>query len=263
MKRAYTDIPEGQMHYRSDGSGETVLLLHMACASSDEYTRVIPFLSKNYHVVAPDFLGFGESDPAPRQYQIADHAKTIVSFMDTLGIKKASVVGHHVGARVAAELAAIIPDRVDKLVLSSCPYYRDLEAERSRENFPVYSRMEISADGAHLMEWWNRAIRFGDTPEIAEERALDYHKAGPRGEELHWASFEYGARLLEVLPAIKYPTLVMSGSKDHWIDMLEDIKKLIPRSKIAVIQNGPVYIDRVMPKEFAEAILTFFQNPSV
>ena len=46
MKRAYADIPEGQMHYRAEGEGEPVLLLHMAVGSSDEFTRVIPFLSK-------------------------------------------------------------------------------------------------------------------------------------------------------------------------------------------------------------------------
>ena len=46
MKKAYADIPEGQMHYRIEGTGEPILLLHAAVSSSDEYARVIPFLSK-------------------------------------------------------------------------------------------------------------------------------------------------------------------------------------------------------------------------
>ena len=37
MKRAYADIPEGQMHYRMEGDGEPILLLHMAVGSSDEF----------------------------------------------------------------------------------------------------------------------------------------------------------------------------------------------------------------------------------
>ncbi|MFC1917283.1 alpha/beta fold hydrolase [Chloroflexota bacterium] len=67
MKRAYVDVPEGQVHYRTEGSGKVILLLHMAVSSSDEYTRVIPFLSKTYCDIALDFLGCGESDPAPRK----------------------------------------------------------------------------------------------------------------------------------------------------------------------------------------------------
>jgi len=56
MKRAYTDIPEGQIHYRIEGSGEPILLLHMAVSSSDEFSRTMHFLSKKYRAIAIDFL---------------------------------------------------------------------------------------------------------------------------------------------------------------------------------------------------------------
>jgi pimeloyl-ACP methyl ester carboxylesterase len=91
MKRAYADIPEGQIFYRIEGSGEPVLLLHAGVTSSDEYKRVIPFLSKKYCAVAPDFLGNGDSDPAPFAYDIIDHARTMVHLLDSFGIKKAAV----------------------------------------------------------------------------------------------------------------------------------------------------------------------------
>ena len=68
MKRAYVDIPEGQVHYRNEGEGEPVILLHMAVASSDEFVRPIHFLSKSYCAIALDFLGAGDSDPAPYPY---------------------------------------------------------------------------------------------------------------------------------------------------------------------------------------------------
>ena len=44
MKRGYVDTPEGQVHYRTEGSGEPILLLHKAGLSSDEYTEMLPFL---------------------------------------------------------------------------------------------------------------------------------------------------------------------------------------------------------------------------
>jgi len=100
MKRAFTDIPEGQMHYRVEGTGEPVLLLHMAVASSDEFTRVMHILSRKYRAIALDFMGFGDSDPTPCEYQIIDHAKTVISFMDSLGIKHAHIAGQFFGLKL-------------------------------------------------------------------------------------------------------------------------------------------------------------------
>ena len=167
MKKAYADTREGQIHYRVEGDGEPIILLHMAEASSDEYTRVIPFLSKKYCAIAMDFLGHGESAKPPYPYQIVDHARTVVNFMDCLNIKKAAVVGHHIGAKIAAELAVIAPERVNNMVLSSLGYWG-----KTVNNPPDFTdSVEIKPDGSHLMEWWRRASLWGDVPEIVEERA--------------------------------------------------------------------------------------------
>lgn len=263
MKRGYADVPEGQIHYRTEGSGEPVLLLHMGGSSSDEYTRVIPYLSKRYWAVAPDLPGCGMSDKPPHEYQLPEYTRSLVSFMDALRIGKTSVVGHHVGAKVAVNLAVTWPERVDKLVLSSYPYHRDDNEQIARRNDPLFSRVEISPDGSHLMEWWRRAAIYGDSAEIVEERLVDFVNAGPRGDEIHWAIFAYSPKLKKMLPLIKCPTLVLAGTRDHWSVVVEDIKKLIPRSRITIIENAPAYIGRVMPKEFAEAILAFLDNPGV
>jgi len=57
MKRAYADIPEGQIHYELKGSGDPVLLLHAATTSSLEYAKVIQFMSRAIAPLAMDFLG--------------------------------------------------------------------------------------------------------------------------------------------------------------------------------------------------------------
>jgi len=65
MKRAFIDTPEGQIHFRTEGRGEPVLLLHKASLSSEEYKEMIPILAKNYRVIAIDVLGCGDSDQPP------------------------------------------------------------------------------------------------------------------------------------------------------------------------------------------------------
>ena len=256
MKRAYVDIPEGQIHYRVEGSGDPVLLLHAAVTSSDEYTRVIPFLSRTYCAVAMDFMGNGDSDPAPYPYQIPDHARTVVSFMDCLGIKKASIVGHSIGTHVAVELATTWPERVNKLVLCGLVIRPEPGEGIPFKDPPDFTRaVEIKPDGSHLMEWWRRAALWGDPPDIVEERVLEYIKAGPRGEEIHWAGRDYNLKAR--LPLINCPMLVLSATKAPFYSGQERLKKWLPKAKFAIIENGSISVDRIMPKEFAEVILGF------
>ena len=263
MKRAYVDIPEGQIHYRIEGKGEPLLLLHSAVGSSDEYSRAIPFLSKKYCAIAMDYLGHGKSDPAPFQYQMLDHSKTALSFMDAMGIKKAHIMGKSAGSNVAAEIAINWPERVNKLIMSSAGYFPDPSEGIDMSNHPDFtsftSRVDIKKDGSHLMEWWRRAALWGGPLDIIEDRVIEYIQAGPRGEEIHWASRTYD--LKSRLPLIKCPTLVLSGTQDAFYAVAAKIKGFIPNGKLTVIENGSIYMSRIMPKEFAGAILEFLNAP--
>ena len=259
MKRAFADLPEGQIHYRFEGIGEPLLLLHAAVTSSGEYSRVIPFLSKYYRVIAMDFPGNGDSDSAPYPYQIPDHAQTVLNFMDYLDIEKTSIVGHHAGASVATELAVTWPDRLNKLVLSGLGIRPGPDEGIPFKDPPNFtSPVEIKQDGSHLVEWWRRANLWGDPPDIVEERVLEYIKAGPRGEEIHLASGAYNLKVR--LPLINCPTLVLIGTKDPFYSMAEGVHKLVPGSKFTIIENGPTHVDRIMPEEFAKAILSFLME---
>jgi pimeloyl-ACP methyl ester carboxylesterase len=183
----------------------------------------------------------------------------MINFMNNIDIKKANVVGHHVGGKVGLELAINWPERVNKLVLSSVGYFPNPD-EGIVINDPVKdmdftSRVEIKPEGSHLMEWWRRSACWGNPLDIVEERFIEYVKAGPRGEEIHWAGGHHDAKIR--FPLINCPTLVLSASQDPMSVVAEGVKRLIPRSELIFIENGPIDIDRVMPKEFAEAILRF------
>ncbi len=260
MRRGYAEIPGGQLHYREEGQGEVILLLHSAGSSSDEFTRVIPYLSNKYRAIAVDLPGYGESDKPARKYRIEDHARTVFQVMDALRIKKANVVGNHTGGEIGTEMAVTQPGRVDRLMMYGIPFFANDEDFLAYTSKSVYDPVTIRPDGGHLLEWWRRSIRYGDPPEIANERTLDFLKAGERGGELHEAAFAYVSKLREKLPKIKCPTLLMGGTKDRHSVLQCEVKKLLTRSEMITIPDGPVLITRVMPKEFAEAILKFVEN---
>ncbi len=210
--------------------------------------------SSKYRVIAMDTLGYGESDKPPRECKLPEYAQSVVSFLDTLGIDKTNVVGHHTGASIAVELAAAHSDRVNKLVLSGCPF--------RKEKIPMPYYMEPitwDSNGDYLRKVWERIqSRYPEDPaEIYQEIALEYFKAGPRGEEALQAAFNYDCA--SRLPLIKCPTLVLSGRKDDFLFAVEDVQKLIPQSTIFIVEGEGtgVNIIRTSPEAFAQAILNF------
>ncbi len=258
VTRAYTDIPAGQMHYRCQGKGETLLLLHMALSSSDEYTRLIPLLSGDYRVLAPDHLGYGESDMPAHELTIEEYAENVVSFIDSLGVDRCHISGHHAGTLLAVEIATRYPERVSSLILSALPCRRDPAENLARLQLPEMQRVEISWDGSHLMDYWERANRFGESVQVCNERALDYFKAGPRGEEMHWAAFKY--TVLPKWAEIKGPVLLMCGSKDWLLPGTAVAETVIPDCRTRIVEGGSTVMNREMPRDVAAPMLEFLRG---
>jgi pimeloyl-ACP methyl ester carboxylesterase len=257
MKKTYSDIPEGQVHYLTEGMGDPLLLLHQTVFSSDEYADVIPFLSGRYHMIAMDTLGYGNSDKPPSQYTVEDYGRSIIHFLDALGINKTNIAGHHTGATLAIEVATTHPERVDKLVLSGVSLYNEEERKKIMDH-PMFDPIEIADDGSFLMQLWNfhRNAAPDRSPEMNYRRMVADLLAGPRMNDGHYASVPYDRR--GKLPMIQNPTLVMCGTNDMFYNKLDEVHALVPGSAKHIIEGGGNGIAFEMPQEFAQAILDFF-----
>ncbi len=108
-----------RMHYVIAGEGEPLLLLHGTPKTHTYWAKVMPLLTKNFKVIAPDLRGFGDTDkPAPTNmigYDSLTNAKDMIELMDQLGIDKFHVHGEDRGAEFAYVLAAAYRDRVKTL----------------------------------------------------------------------------------------------------------------------------------------------------
>jgi pimeloyl-ACP methyl ester carboxylesterase len=117
----FVDAAGYRTRYWEDGVGDTVLLLHSADPGSSghlEYRRNLGPLSKQFHVVAPDIIGFGGTD-APRSLLTHPaYVEHVLAFMDAAGIQRANVVGNSRGGLIAISIAAEQPERVSRLVLA-------------------------------------------------------------------------------------------------------------------------------------------------
>jgi len=102
-----SDAQKIRLAYRDQGKGKPVLLLHGFGASSYTWRHVEPVLIASGHrVLTLDLKGFGLSDkPFDDGYSIFDQAALVSQFIDSLGLKKLSVIGHSLGGGVALVLA--------------------------------------------------------------------------------------------------------------------------------------------------------------
>lgn len=116
--------------YREAGPKDapTIVLLHGYPSSSREFDTLIPLLATRYHLVAPDFPGFGQSDaPLPRSYAYTfDHlAKTTGDLLERLGISKCSFLLHDYGGPVGFRIMMAQPRRVQALIIQNANVYTE------------------------------------------------------------------------------------------------------------------------------------------
>ena len=110
-------IHDRQVVYRTAGSGPVVLLIHGMAGSATTWKHVMPALSRDFTVVAPDLLGHGLSDKEPDDYSLGAFASLLRDLLVALGHERATVVGQSLGGGIAMQLAYQHPERCERLVL--------------------------------------------------------------------------------------------------------------------------------------------------
>ncbi len=116
--------------YREAGPKDApiVVLLHGFPSSSRMFETLIPLLATRYHVIAPDYPGFGQSDaPPPAQYSYTfDHlAETTSALLDELGADRYSLYLQDYGGPVGFRILLAHPERVQALVIQNANAYRE------------------------------------------------------------------------------------------------------------------------------------------
>jgi pimeloyl-ACP methyl ester carboxylesterase len=116
--------------YREAGnkSKPTILLLHGFPSSSHMFRDLIKDLSPNYHLIAPDYPGFGQSSaPAPTEYNYTfdNLAKTLNHFIDALGLKKFSLYVQDYGGPVGFRIAVGRPGLIQSIIVQNANAYNE------------------------------------------------------------------------------------------------------------------------------------------
>lgn len=104
--------------YYEGGRGPTLVLLHGFAADKNVWLEQLRLLTPNFHVIAPDLPGWGDSTRVDgASYNIDAQAARLQGFVDTLRLPRFVLVGHSMGGAIAGAYAADHPEKVAALAL--------------------------------------------------------------------------------------------------------------------------------------------------
>ena len=179
-------IEDCKVFYREAGSPEnhTLLLLHGFPAASHMFRELMPELADKYHLIAPDFPGFGQTESPSRaefDYTFDHLARIVDKFTEALGLKHFVMYIFDDGAPIGMRLAIWHPERIDAIISQNGNCYEEGLGRKweARKEYWAHPTPELRAQyaSAYALETIIGQYTFG-TPEGS---------VGPDGYTLDYA----------------------------------------------------------------------------
>jgi pimeloyl-ACP methyl ester carboxylesterase len=255
----------GTLSYVEAGSGPAVVLLHGFPTSSYLWRREIPVLASRMRVIAPDLLGYGESDRTD-QPALGVHAQArwIGELLDGLRVERPALVGHDVGGGVAQALAIEQPTSMlvllDSIAFDAWPdreraAMRDVPPkDRTNESANRHVRAFIEAGVARPGALLESDVEAYASPWLVEPDSLYAAAAALDGRGLEDAPGE--------LAAAGAPLCVIWGEEDavNPSVLAERLMDAVPGSTVAVLPGCGHLVTEDAPSTVGPLMLEFLRR---
>ncbi|OZG74784.1 alpha/beta hydrolase [Hahella sp. CCB-MM4] len=255
-------------YYESNAApqAETIVLLHGFAANKENWLRFSRYLTPQYHILAPDLPGHGDSTKDMNlSYHIEDQVRYLDELMTTLGVSQFHLVGNSMGGAISSLYAARHPDKITTLSLFDPAGIYDHESEFAKllkegEN-PLI--VENEEDFEQLMNFAMEEPPFVPWPittVIAERsianKAINEKIFGELLEDFAQLDFKQQIR------TISAPTFILWGEQDRVIawQNAEQFTSLIPNSRKLILPHvghAPMIEE---PEKSAEILKTFIET---
>jgi len=265
-----------------DKNKPTILLLHGFPSSSHMYRDLINDLSADYHLIAPDYPGFGQSSspsPAAYHYSFDNLALTISHFIDVLGLKKFSLYVQDYGGPVGFRIAAQRPDLIQALIVQNANAYNEGLGDALKPLVDYIQNQNAETEKGVRVFLSSGTVKWlyedgaEDVSKISPDSyAIDqYYLDRPGNDDIQLALFRnYGSNLplYDVWQSYfrKYQpaTLIISGKNDKLFIAAgaEAFKKDIKDAQVSLL-NGGHFVLEEKHAEAAEVIKSFLFKKNI
>jgi 2-hydroxy-6-oxonona-2,4-dienedioate hydrolase len=247
LEHIWTDVRGLSMHARMAADLMTagappIVLVHGFVISSRYMVPAAEQLAQYYPVYAPDLPGFGRSAKPCRTLSLTELANALVAWLDVMGLDSPVLLGNSFGCQIIADLAVRYPDRLARVVLIGPTIDR-----HRRVALQQLARLQLDM--------------LREPPSLPLLHIPDYVRAGPRRIFRTYQEMMRD-RIEENLPQIAVPTLVIRGSRDPVAprDWVEDVVRLLPAGRLAVVPGAAHAVNYNAPLELARIVRGFLSD---
>ncbi len=262
----FVEINGSKIYYEIAGTGEPLILIHGWSFDTRCWDGQFDIFSKKYRVLRYDLRGFGQS-ALPDTGKAYSHTKDLVSLLEYLNIKKAHIIGHSFGGKIAFDFVLNNPDKVISLILPDAAM--DVPGLKVSEDVITWIRetwktgrekgveeaKKLWIKGSPLKPAMNNPI----AAPVVKQMIEDYSGWHWVNKDPHTSFAKFPP---ERLKEIKVPTLILVGELNPKIyhDMADIQKKYISNSRKEIIPNVGHALNIENPEKFNELVLKFLSQ---
>ena len=139
LEKKVIDIDNLKISYLEGGKGKDILLIHGFGADKDNWIYLSKYLTPNYHVVAIDLPGFGESTKLKKlNYDVISQIKRIDLFVNKIGLKSFIIAGNSMGGHIAVYYTINYPNKISSLCLLDSSGVKSLNKKKSNNDDNIF-----------------------------------------------------------------------------------------------------------------------------
>ncbi len=265
----FVEIDGMQVHYRIEGEGEPLVLIHGTGAMLQTWDDWVSLLSPHYKIILMDIPAFGLTGPRPDGvYSDSMYVNFVEQFVKKVGVDSFSLGGNSLGGLIAWKYAAAYPQKVKKLILVDPAGFHEVNDKggsfifKLARNYPNLTDL-VSKIGTHYFVEKTLREVYADDSKITEQRKKMFAELNRRAGNRH--AFVERARYAHTcseddLKPITSPTLIMWGKEDVLIDVREaEHFKMIANSTFVFYDKVGHCPQEELPERSAADVMRFLQ----
>jgi pimeloyl-ACP methyl ester carboxylesterase len=253
LGRAKLDRDGVEIYYEIHGSGPALLLTHGYSATSEMWEGQIEALSKHHRLVLWDMRGHGQSDypDDPAAYSEALTVKDMAALLDVARAGSAIVGGLSLGGYMSLAFYRAHPERVRALlIVDTGPGFKKDDARDAWNKRALDTADRFEREGLGVL-----------TSASRERSGASHRDASGLARSARGMLTQRDARVIESLPAIKVPSLVVVGADDTpFLAASDYMAAKIPGAQKVVIPAAGHAVNIDQPQAFIDAVLPFLDG---
>ena len=240
-----------KIYYELHGDGPPLLLTHGYSSTSAMWQGQVEALARRYKLALWDMRGHGQSDypEDPAAYSEALTVGDMAALLDEIGAKSAIVGGLSLGGYMSLAFYRAYPERVEALlIIDTGPGFKKDEAREAWNKRALDTAERFEREGLGVLKSASR-----------ERSTVSHRDATGLARAARGMLTQRDARVIELLPDIKVPSLIVVGADDTpFLAASDYMAGKIPGAKKVVIPSAGHAVNSDQPQAFIDAVLPFF-----